>query len=129
MVVSYHTMGTQVRVNRDHNHHRWTVHSLTHGMRLGNATGLLLRDVTFVHEGPSGWADGELWTWAEMQLDPKFSERLEARTVDYLDTQWWPLEFRESRFYLKGCNGVPLTGCGWLRIEGREASVAFPTSC
>ncbi len=119
-------MGIQVRVNRDHNKHRWTVHSLTHGTRLGSAEGLLLRGVTFVREGPSGWADGELWSWAEIQVDPLFSAAVEARTVENLGGTWWPLKFKDGEFYLDGLVGPPLAGAAWLRILGRGAEVLLP---
>lgn len=119
-------MGILVRVNRDHVKHRWTVHSLSHGTRLGSAIGLLLRGVTFTHQGPSGWAEGELWSWADIQVDPKFSERLEARTVENLKLRWWPLKFKDSDFYLDGLVGPPLARCSWLRILGSHAEVAEP---
>ncbi len=119
-------MGILVRVNRDHNKHRWTVHSLTHGTRLGSATGLLLRGVSFVRQAESGWADGELWTWADIQLDPKFHAALEARTVANLGGTWWPLKFKGGEFYLDGLVGPPLAGAAWLRILGRGAEVLEP---
>jgi hypothetical protein len=119
-------MGILVRVNRDHNKHRWAVHSLTHGTRLGSAIGLLLRDITFTHQGPSGWAEGELWSWADIQVDPKFAERLEARTVENLDLMWWPLDFVDGHFFIKQLGSKPLEGCSWLRILGQHAEVAIP---
>lgn len=119
-------MATQVRVNRDHAKHLWTVFSLTHHHRIGRANGLLLAGVTFVREGESGWADGELWSWAEMQLDAKFHERLEQRTVDYLSLVWVPLLFRNGQFFVAGREDA-LTGGAWVRIVGRGAWIALPS--
>jgi hypothetical protein len=119
-------MSTLVRVNRDMAKRLWTVFSLTHRHRIGRANGLLMRDVTFVREGPSGWADGELWTWAALQLDPQFHARVEARTVENLGGTWWPLVFRDGEFYLKGLSNGPLAGAAWLRILGSYAEVLDP---
>jgi hypothetical protein len=119
-------MSIQVRINRDKNKHRWTIWSLTHAQRLGHAESLLLRGVTFVRESDCGWADGELWSWAAIQVDPKFHERVEARTVENLALTWWPLKFKDGEFYLDGLVGPPLARCSWLRIRGNYAEVAEP---
>lgn len=119
-------MGIDVRINRNHAHHRWTVHSLTHRKRLGHAEGLLLRGVTFVRQGPSGWADGELWSWTALQVDPGIHARIEARTVENLGGTWWPLVFRDGQFFIKGLGLKPLASAAWLRILGSHAEVLEP---
>jgi len=113
----------RVRINRDHNRHRWTVQAAD-GRRVGHAQALLLKDVTFVQQGPSGWADGELVSWADLAIDPKFSERLEARIAERLALEgvvFWPLQFQGGEFFVLGAK---ITSAGWLRILGREAEVA-----
>lgn len=119
-------MGVHVRVNRDHRRHRWTVHSLSHSTRLGHAEGLLLRGVTFRMEGPSCWAEGELWSWADIQVDPEFAAKVEARTVEHLKGTWWPLKFKDGALYLSGLVGPPLVSCSWLRILGSYAEALEP---
>jgi hypothetical protein len=119
-------MGIQVRINRDKRKHRWSIHSLDHKRRLGWGDGLLLRDVTFVSQPPSGWADGELWGWAAIQVDPKFSAAVEARMIENMELTWSPLEFRGGQFFAAG-DTRPLVGCLWLQIQGSEARVAGGT--
>lgn len=116
-------MNNHVRVNRDHNKHRWTVHSLTHKHRLGHAESLVLRDVLFVTEADCGWADGELWAFGSLVLDPKFPGEVEARDLPWEPGMWIPLVFREGKFYLENFGGEPLVGCSWLRTRGRYAEV------
>jgi len=120
-------MSLLVRVNRDHNRQRWTVQAQD-GRRLGHAIGLLLKDVTFVTQGPSGWADGELVSWCDLAVDPKFCERLEARTIERLELTFWPLDFEKGEFFLQGlrrCLGG-IRSCSWLRILGAGAEIAEP---
>lgn len=120
-------MSIQIRVNRDLRRGRWCLHSLTHKTRLGSATGLLMRSVSFLREERSGWADGELWSWSEIQVDPQFGERLEQRICDNLGVVWLPLRFHEGEFFVVG-DDRPLAAAGWMRIVDREAWVALPVT-
>ena len=115
-------MGILVRVNRDHQRHRWTVHSLTHGTRFGHAEGLLLRAVTFRVEGPSGWAEGELVSWNDMQVDPKFAARVEARLLSLVEAKFWGLKFDGQ--FRTALDARPLVAVEWLRTLGAEAEVS-----
>jgi len=117
----------RVRVNRDHNRHRWTVQH-EDGRRIGHCIGLLLEDVVFETQGPSGWAIGTLVSWGDMAVDPKFAERLEARMVTYIQAAGYnfhPVTFKGGEFFVYGAK---ITSATWLRVLGREAEVAGTTS-
>jgi hypothetical protein len=84
----------------------------------------MMQDVTFEKVADSGWAIGDLYSWADMQLDKKFAEKLEARTVEYLAAAgetFHPLTFRGGEFFVYGTRIVQAT---WLRILGRDAFVS-----
>ena len=113
----------RVRVNRDHNRHRWTVQH-EDGRRIGHCIGLLLEDVVFETQGPSGWALGTLVSWSALSPDPKFSDRLEARIVNYIQAAgmtFHPLTFKGGEFFVYG---TKITSCTWLRVLGSGAEVA-----
>jgi hypothetical protein len=83
-----------------------------------------MEDVTFVRQGPSGWAGGTLVSWGDMAVDPKFTERLEARMVTYIQAagcNFHPVSFKDGEFFVYG---TKITSCRWLRILGREAECA-----
>jgi len=113
----------RVKVNREHRRHLWVVQH-EDGRRIGLAEGLLLADVEFLQQGPSGWALGTLVSWSALSPDPKFAERLEARIVNYVQASGYnfhPVAFKGGEFFVYG---TKITSCTWLRVLGREAEVA-----
>lgn len=83
-----------------------------------------MEDVEFVTQGPSGWAVGTLVSWGDMQLDPKFHEKLSARMVEYIQAAgetFHPLVFRDGEFFVYSAK---IKRCTWLRILGAGAECA-----
>jgi hypothetical protein len=113
----------KVRINRDHQRKRWTV-CAADGRRIGHCIGLLLEDVAFETQGPSGWAIGTLVSWGDLAVDPKFQERLTARMVTYIQAageNFHPVSFDKGEFFVYGSK---VTSATWLRVLGREAECA-----
>lgn len=125
-------MGLLVRVNRNRPKGCWTVFSLVHNKRVGNAEGLLLKNVTFRCQGAEGWAEGELVSWNHLEVYPGFpgrvklsEERPDGRLI------FWPLVFEPAGYFrLKGFGPEPRPGCLWLRARGSyaEATAALATA-
>lgn len=86
----------RVRVNRNLGNHQWVIHSLDHGIRVGHAEGVLLRDVTFGVENDVGWADGTLVAYSGLVLAPKTAGLPPTEVPGEESGTPWPLRFEKG---------------------------------